>query len=202
MRLDVDSRRAPAGDSAGPSSSAVDIDAFPGDWRRVRAFAERPAAPAAPAPARERPTPAATASAVHGRRVSKALALHAGLCVQCEADDGSATAFRCCMGTCEYEFASFAALRRHQNGDAHCADQSIIDEASAAWTASRVSAQLVVMCACFPRSVPRAAAPGGPPEGTPTPCDFSLSALIPKGLLHQARFIYTTMNTSGVEGPV
>ena len=27
--------------------------------------------------------------------------------------------------------------------------------------------QLVVMCACFPRSVPRAAAPGGPPEGTP-----------------------------------
>ena len=27
--------------------------------------------------------------------------------------------------------------------------------------------QLVVMCASFPRSVPRAAAPGGPPEGTP-----------------------------------
>ena len=73
--------------------------------------------------------------------------------------------------------------------------------------------QLVVMCASFPRSVPRAAAPGGPPEGPrrapggspegprrapggppegprrehPPPCDFSLSALIPKGLLHQAR---------------
>ena len=30
-----------------------------------------------------------------------------------------------------------------------------------------VGYQLVVMCASFPRSVPRAAAPGGPPEGTP-----------------------------------
>ena len=29
-----------------------------------------------------------------------------------------------------------------------------------------VGYQLVVMCASFPRSVPRAAAPGGPPEGT------------------------------------
>ena len=29
--------------------------------------------------------------------------------------------------------------------------------------------QLVVICSSFPRSVPRAAAPGGPPEGTPHP---------------------------------
>ena len=133
MRGLDDSRRAPAGDSAGPSSLAVDSDAFPGDWRRVRAFAERPAAPAAPAPARERPTPAAPASAaaIHGCRISETLALHAGLCVQCEAGDGCAAAFRCCMGSCEYEFPSFSALRRHQNSNAHCADQWIVDEASA-----------------------------------------------------------------------
>ena len=39
----------------------------------------------------------------------------------------------------------------------------------------------------FPRSVPRAAAPGGPPEGTPPSCDFtSLSAAYGGSLLHSA----------------
>ena len=41
--------------------------------------------------------------------------------------------------------------------------------------------EVSLVCSAFPRSVPRAAAPGGPPEGTPPPCDFSLSALIPPG---------------------
>ena len=50
------------------------------------------------------------------------------------------------------------------------------------------------------RMFPAQRAPrSGPRREHPPPCGFSLSALIPKGLLHQARFIYTTMNTSGVE---
>ena len=34
----------------------------------------------------------------------------------------------------------FSALRRHQNSNAHCADQWIVDGASASWTASRARA--------------------------------------------------------------
>ena len=44
------------------------------------------------------------------------------------------------MGSCEYEFPSFSALRRHQNSNAHRADQWIVDEASASWTASQARA--------------------------------------------------------------